>query len=264
VINADDKSAATLRELCKVEQLTYGIRDDGADYHVVDIRAEAAGTLMRLETPTGPCELWTPLIGEYSVYNIAAAATVTLRLGVPPETVSRALRGFRGVPGRLQRVDEGQGFQVVVDFAHTPNALRAVLTTLRPRTPGNLIVVFGHPGERDRQNRRDVAQTAAELADFLVLTYDDPYNEDPLAVLDQIEDAVRETGRRAPRDYQRFDTRPDGIAAALERAAPGDTVLIAGRGHLGYTVVRGQKSPLDDVDLARRALRRLRSAPGVG
>ncbi|MDP9371917.1 MAG: UDP-N-acetylmuramoyl-L-alanyl-D-glutamate--2,6-diaminopimelate ligase [Chloroflexota bacterium] len=257
VFNTDDPSSDVLRAVCPAEQIGYGI-DTMTDYRVTGFRSEPDGTTIQLDTPEGALELRSPLDGRFNVYNVAAASAVALRLGVPGEAVARALRGFSRVPGRLQRIDRGEPFQVFVDFAHTPNALSAVLATLRGRTTGRLIVVFGHPGERDPQNRRQIGEVASAQADFLVLTYDDPYDEDPKAVLDQIEGAVLATGRRPERDYLRVDDRPGAIAAALRLAAPGDTVLIAGRGHLEYTVVRGRKSPLSDVELARRELQRLR------
>ncbi len=262
VFNADDPSSDVLRAVCPTAQLEYGL-DRATDYRVRDYHPDGEGTALALDTPAGPFALWSPLAGRFNVYNVAAAAAVALRLGVPAEAVGRALRGFQRVPGRLQRVGDGEPFQVFVDFAHTPNALSAVLATLRDRTAGRLIVVFGHPGERDPQNRLQIGQVASAQADFLVLTYDDPYDEDPTAVLDQVEGAVLAAGRRPERDFLRIDDRQEAIATALRLAEPGDTVLIAGRGHLEYTVVRGRKSPLSDVEVARRELQRLREGVGA-
>ena len=260
VFNADDPNCCALRAGCRVEQLTYA-HDQEADYRLRSVENTDGGTAIGLDAPGGPVELWTPLVGRYNAYNVAAAATVGLRLGIPPAAVARGLAGFRGIAGRLQQIDEGQPFQVVVDFAHTPHALRTVLTTLRARTPGRLILVFGHPGGRDRQNRVDIARTAASMADLLILTSDDPYDEDPLGILAQLEGALREAGRHPDGDFMRIDERRAAIARAVELARPGDTILISGRGHLEYTIVRGQKSPLSDAVLAREALRRLSMTP---
>ena len=256
VLNADDPNHCALCAGCTVEQLTYA-HDAEADYRLRSVEHTEGGTQIDLDTPDGPVEVWTPLVGRYNAYNVAAASVVGLRLGIPPPAVARGLAEFRGVAGRLQQIEEGQPFQVVVDFAHTPHALRTVLTTLRAKTPGRLILVFGHPGGRDRQNRVDIARTAASLADLLILTSDDPYDEDPRGILAQLDGALREAGRQPGGDFLRIDERPAAIARAVELARPGDTVLISGRGHLAYTEIRGRKFPLSDAVLAREALQRL-------
>jgi UDP-N-acetylmuramoyl-L-alanyl-D-glutamate--2,6-diaminopimelate ligase len=258
VFNADDPSSALLRAVCPVEQLTYGT-DAGADYRAAGVALDGGGTAIELATPGGRHRLWMPLEGDFNVYNAAAASAVGLRLGVPAEAVERALRGFQRVPGRLQRIEGGGGFQVYVDFAHTPNALRAVLDTLRARTARRLILVFGHPGGRDFYNRPELGRVAAALADLVVLTADDPYDEDPQAILGQMEAGLLAAGRRPDDNFLRIDDRAEAIATALRLAGPGDTVLIAGRGHLDYTVVRGRKSPLSDVAIAQQELEKLRA-----
>lgn len=259
VFNADDENSALLRAACPVEQLTYGTAE-AADYRIGTFAFEQGGTTIELDTPAGRQRVWTPLEGDFNVYNATAATAVGLRLGIPPETVAGALRDFQHVPGRLQHIDDHSApFQVFVDFAHTPNALRAVLSTLRSRTSRRLILVFGHPGGRDFYNRPELGRVAAALADLVVLTADDPYDEDPQAILDQMEAGLLAAGRRPDDNFLRIDDRAEAIATALRQARPGDTVLIAGRGHLDYTVVRGQKSPLSDVAIARRELEKLRA-----
>jgi UDP-N-acetylmuramoyl-L-alanyl-D-glutamate--2,6-diaminopimelate ligase len=261
LLNADDPHSAAMAAACPVTVVTYGL-EQPAHYRVRRFGRSGEGMQVLLETPAGPVDLWSPLPGRFNVYNVAAAAAATLQLGVAPMVLTKALRTFTGVPGRLQPVVMGQPFQVFVDFAHTPNALGAVLAALRPRTRGRLIVVFGHPGGRDAHNRPVLGRVAASMADLLILTTDDPYDEDPEAILDQIEVGVRAAGRRPHRDFWRFPDRVEAIRAALRLAQPGDTVLIAGRGHERFTVVRGQRVPLDDVAVVEQTLRELAAESG--
>ena len=260
LFNADDPSSRLLRSVCAVEQTTYGL-DQEADYRVGSFQLQGTGTTFDLQTPLGCLEIGTPLVGRFNIYNAAAASAFALRLGIPADTVRRALRDFPGVPGRFQKIDLGQQFRVLVDFAHTPNALGAVLATLCPQTAGRLILVFGHPGGRDPDNRRALARVAAARADLLVLTNDDAYDEDPGSILDHIEAEVRAAGRRPNQDYLRIDDRRAAIALALRLAQPGDTVLIAGRGHLKYQIIGRQKIPLSDVEVARQELSTLLPMP---
>jgi UDP-N-acetylmuramoyl-L-alanyl-D-glutamate--2,6-diaminopimelate ligase len=255
VLNGDDENCDYFRSVCRVEKITYGL-DGNHDYRVSRVDLNDTGGVLWLDSSHGRLEIRTPLPGRHNAYNVAAACAVGLRLGIPADVVGRAVSDFPGVPGRLQAIDRGQPFKVFVDFAHTPNGLTAVLSTLRCQTSGRLIVVFGHPGGRDLGNRAALGRVAATLADVVVLTDDDPYDEDPRAILDAIEAEVLAAGRRPDDNYLRVEGREVGIWTALGMARPGDTVLIAGRGHLSHTVVGGQKMPLDDVEVAERALAR--------
>jgi UDP-N-acetylmuramoyl-L-alanyl-D-glutamate--2,6-diaminopimelate ligase len=196
----------------------------------------------------------SPLIGEHNVSNLLAAAATGLALGLPPETIAGALGGVRGVPGRFEQVEAGQPFLVVVDYAHTPDALERVLATARKLTRGRLAAVFGCGGDRDRTKRPLMGEIAARLADRVWVTSDNPRSERPAAIIDEILVGVR----RAITEGARWATEPDrrrAIAAALEWAREGDTVVIAGKGHETYQVIGAEVLDFDDRDVARQLLK---------
>jgi UDP-N-acetylmuramoyl-L-alanyl-D-glutamate--2,6-diaminopimelate ligase len=200
-------------------------------------------------------DVTVPLGGSFNVENSLAAATVCSELGVDDEAVVAALAGVRAVPGRLESIEVGQPFSVLVDFAHTPEGLVAVLTTLRESMPvsgsGRLIVVFGAGGDRDRDKRPEMGAVASRLADAVIVTSDNPRSEDP----DEIIDAII---RGVPADYRervtREPDRADAIAAAVGLAAPGDVVVIAGKGHESTQTIGAEVRSFDDRVVARAAL----------
>jgi UDP-N-acetylmuramoyl-L-alanyl-D-glutamate--2,6-diaminopimelate ligase len=154
----------------------------------------------------------------------------------------------------MQTVDCGQPFRVIVDFAHTPNGLQQALETLRAEGRGRLLVVFGHAGGRDRQNRPRLAEVAARLSDFFVISNDDVYDEDPQFIADELAAGARAAGAVKGRDFAVVLDRRAAFATVFARARTGDTVLLAGRGHVEHTVIRGKKVPFDDTAVARSLL----------
>jgi UDP-N-acetylmuramoyl-L-alanyl-D-glutamate--2,6-diaminopimelate ligase len=207
------------------------------------------GSSFRCETPDGELELRSPLPGLFNVQNVLGAVAAARSLDVPADTVVAALPSFGRVPGRFEPVDEGQDFGVLVDYAHTPEALENVLAAARQVTQGRLHVVFGAGGDRDRTKRPLMGAAARRLADRVLVTSDNPRSEEPEAIVDEImegagPDAERETDRRR------------AIALAIDTAEPGDVVVIAGKGHeQGQEFEDGRKEPFDDVGEARQALR---------
>jgi UDP-N-acetylmuramoyl-L-alanyl-D-glutamate--2,6-diaminopimelate ligase len=234
--------------------VTYAI-DDGADYRARDVRFDPAGSSFTCETPDGPLEIETRLPGLFNVQNSLAAIASARVLGVEPEAIKRGLAEADRVPGRFEPVDEGQEFTVLVDYAHTPEALENVLRAAREITSGRLHVVFGAGGDRDRAKRPLMGRAASELADRVIVTSDNPRSENPDAIVDEVlagtsGDAEREVDRRR------------AIALAVESAEAGDVLVIAGKGHeQGQEFEGGRKEPFDDVTVAREALR---EALGVG
>jgi UDP-N-acetylmuramoyl-L-alanyl-D-glutamate--2,6-diaminopimelate ligase len=220
-----------------------------ADYRASAVETDWAGTRFRLEGPGIELDLRSPLPGRFNVYNVTGAAVAALVLGVDPDAIAAAICGARPIPGRFEPVDEGQGFAVVVDYAHTPDSLDNLLRAARALVEGRLIVVFGCGGDRDRGKRPLMGEIAARRADVAIVTSDNPRSEDPEAI---IRDVLAGAGGSA----EAIVDRREAIGSAVEQARPGDVVVIAGKGHeQGQEFAGGRKLPFDDVAVAREALR---------
>ena len=253
VVNVDDDYGRRLAAELP-EAITYAI-DREADYRARDVRFDPAGSSFVCDTPDGPLELETRLPGLFNVQNALAAVAAVRSFGVEPETVRAALAEADRVPGRFEPVDEGQEFTVLVDYAHTPEALANVLRAAREITRGRLHVVFGAGGDRDRGKRPLMGRAVSELADRVIVTSDNPRSEDPDLIVDEVMEGVRG-------EAEREVDRRRAIARAVETAKAGDVVVIAGKGHeQGQEFADGRKEPFDDGTVAREALR---AALGVG
>ncbi|MBI2461914.1 MAG: UDP-N-acetylmuramoyl-L-alanyl-D-glutamate--2,6-diaminopimelate ligase [Candidatus Rokubacteria bacterium] len=250
VLNADDPVGAAWARTLRGRVLTFGL-GPGATIRAVRHTSDLGGIALEAETPAGPLALRSPLIGEHNVMNLLGAAAVGVALDLPPAEIARALGGVTAVPGRFERVDAGQEFLVVVDYAHTPDALRRVLETARPLTRGRLGVVFGCGGDRDRGKRPIMGRLAAELADRVWVTSDNPRSEPPEAIIEEI---VQGIVAPPAQGYTRKPERYDAIRDALGWARPGDTVVIAGKGHETYQLIAGRSLPFDDRAVAREIL----------
>ncbi|HEX2922934.1 MAG TPA: cyanophycin synthetase, partial [Chloroflexota bacterium] len=196
----------------------------------------------------------TRLSGRFNVYNWLAAAAVGIGQGASLEQIRIAMDRVDSVPGRLQRVVRGQPFSVVVDFAHTPQALRTIMGTLRAITEGKLFVLFGLAGERDPASRPAMGSLAAQMADFAIFTMDDPRFEDPMAIAGQIAEGAIAEGWREGEQFLKIADREEAIREALRRARPGDTVLLAGKGHERRQVIGADLVPWNDAEAASRIL----------
>jgi UDP-N-acetylmuramoyl-L-alanyl-D-glutamate--2,6-diaminopimelate ligase len=250
VINLDDpwgQQLATIPGL-RAGLLTYGLHV-GADVRAEALELSAHGSAFRVESPWGATDVRLPLLGRFNVSNALAAFAACGALGVAPAAMADALGGMGPVPGRLEPVPNRRGFQVFVDYAHTDDALRQVLVTLREVCRGRLIVVFGCGGNRDRTKRPAMGTVAEELADAVVLTSDNPRNEDPEAILAEIR-----AGMTGLRPCETIVHREQAIAHALGMARPGDLVLIAGKGHETYQEFDNTIVPFDDREVARQQL----------
>jgi len=262
VLNADDPASGYFRSLTRARVITYGIEKPG-DVRAAEIRPSDWGSRFRLVTPAGEEEVTLGLPGGFNVYNALAAAAVALSQGVAAVDIARGVASFPGVPGRLERIDEGQPFAVVVDFAHAPEALRRVLEFLRGSASGGrgrLIAVFGCIGERERPRRAGMGLAAGQLADFAILTNDNPFGEDPDGIIAEIAQGLREAGRHEGHHFVAIPDRREAIAHAFAMAVEGDIVLLAGKGHeqsitIGETVI-----PWDDRRVARELLQEMLSS----
>jgi len=246
VVNADDPYGARLAaELDDV--VTYGI--EAGDYRARNVSFDVSGAAFTVDTPEGELALGTRLPGLFNVQNALAALACAGVLGLETERVVSALGAAGRVPGRLEPIEEGQPFGVLVDYAHTPDSLENVLKAARQLTEGKLVVVFGAGGDRDRGKRALMGEVATRLSDRAIVTSDNPRSEDPEAIVDEI---VEGAGSAA----ERCTDRRRAIGRAIAEAGEGDVVVIAGKGHeQGQEFEGGRKEPFDDVAVAREALR---------
>lgn len=253
ILNQDDVSYEVLKPYCRVPILSYGIETPAA-VRAVDLRLEADQTRFRAVLPDGDIEIVTRLVGRFNVSNCLAAIAATCSLGVNPAQIAQALATVQGVTGRMERIDEGQPFTVIVDYAHTPDSLAKVLSILRPLTSGKLMAVFGSAGERDHQKRPIMGKIAAQSTDFFVITDEDPRDEDRQQILEDIAAGAQSAGKREGVDFLCIADRREAIASAFARARQGDTVLLAGKGHEQSIIMGTTKIPWDDRQVAREQL----------
>jgi UDP-N-acetylmuramoyl-L-alanyl-D-glutamate--2,6-diaminopimelate ligase len=276
VVNADDPCGVRLATEFR-HAVTFGL-DRAADVSCSSLSLALDGLRCEIRTPRGTLALASPLVGRPNAYNVLAAATTALALDLPFDAIERGVAALAHVPGRFQTVSgPADDIALVVDYAHTDDALRNLLETARPLTRGRLIVVFGCGGDRDRTKRPLMGAAAARLSDLAVLTSDNPRSEDPGAIIDDIVKGIAppdrpalragHTGSRdgAARWFVEVDRR-EAIFRAVAEARPGDMVLVAGKGHEKHQEIGGRVLPFDDVDTGAAALawRRERATAGAG
>src|SRR5579863_6896271 len=255
VTNQDDEYGAKLAEFSRKRSsvvLKYGW--DRGDLHAEKVEITTCGTRFDLITPAGKIAVFSALIGRVNVYNILAAAGAAYSRGCSAQAIAAGIDKLACVPGRFERVDCGQPFTVVVDYAHTDDALRNLTTLARELVSGakaRVLTVFGCGGDRDRKKRPLMGEAAGRGSDFVVLTSDNPRSEDPLAIINDAVVGLQRTGVK----YTVEADRRKAIALAIGEARPGDIVLLAGKGHEKVQVTRRGTAPFDDVEVAREALR---------
>jgi UDP-N-acetylmuramoyl-L-alanyl-D-glutamate--2,6-diaminopimelate ligase len=259
IVNVDDEYGRRLAEFSRrsSQVFTYGI--EAGDFHAEHLEMTPQGNNFALTTPDGLIELRSPLIGRVNVYNVLAACAAAYARGCTAEQIARGIAAMSRVPGRFERVDEAQPFAVVVDYAHTDDALKNLTRLARdfasrsPNGKGRVITVFGCGGDRDRTKRPKMARAAGEGSDFVVVTSDNPRSEDPEAIIAESVPALRESGVRFVAEVD----RRKAIALALAEARAGDIVLIAGKGHERTQTTREGIFPFDDFQVAAEELNRI-------
>lgn len=252
VINRDDPWGKKIVPLIRdAETLTYGLSEKSA-VRAEHVRPSSACTEFVLVTPQGRRKVELAHIGEHNIYNALAAAGAALASGIPLETIIEGLEKAPMVPGRLEKVDEGQNFTVVVDYAHTDDALKNITTALKDLKPTRLITVFGCGGDRDRSKRPIMGELATAMSDFVFVTSDNPRSEDPQKIALDIEVGIRRQHRN---NYQVVLDREQAIAAAIVMAQKGDIILIAGKGHETYQIIGDKQFHFNDTEVARKYLR---------
>jgi UDP-N-acetylmuramoyl-L-alanyl-D-glutamate--2,6-diaminopimelate ligase len=251
VVNLDDPYGRRLAgELGGGSATTFAV-DRPADYSARETSFTQSGARFVLASPDGDVPLHSRLPGRFNVANVLGAVAAVHRLGIPLERIAAALPEVEPVPGRFQPVDEGQPFAVLVDYAHTPDSLENVLRAARSLTAGRLICVFGCGGDRDRGKRPQMGRIAAELADAVIVTSDNPRSEEPDAIVAEVH-----AGAVGPAAVEALVDRRAAIDRGIGLAGPGDVVVIAGKGHeQGQEFAAGRKLPFDDVEVARAVLR---------
>ena len=252
VINIEDEYGVRLeRESRSAKKITYGI--DRGDFHATKVDIRNSGTRFDMVMGSETVPVFTAMLGRVNVYNALAAAAAAWSRGCSADEITRGIEARRSVPGRFERVDCGQPFQLVVDYAHTDAALRNVTVLARSLVgdKGRVITVFGCGGDRDRSKRPLMGEAAGRGSDFVVLTSDNPRSEDPNSIIKDAESGLEQTGARFTIELD----RRAAIARAIAEAKPGDIVVVAGKGHEKEQVTRAGATPFDDVEVAREALR---------
>jgi UDP-N-acetylmuramoyl-L-alanyl-D-glutamate--2,6-diaminopimelate ligase len=251
VINADDPYASRLEGLAE-RTLTYGLR--GAPEITTKKFALSFEALeFTAQTPAGKIEVRSPLVGRINVYNILAAIGAGIGLEVPNDQIEQGIANLKLVPGRFQRIDQGQPFLVVVDYAHTDDALRNLIATARELSPsGRIITLFGAGGDRDRSKRPLMGEAAGSLSDLAVLTSDNPRSEDPLRIINDVVVGLQKANAK----YRIEPDREKALYVAIDEARPGDIVLLAGKGHETGQVLKDRTIEFDDREKARQILQR--------
>jgi UDP-N-acetylmuramoyl-L-alanyl-D-glutamate--2,6-diaminopimelate ligase len=276
VVNRDDAVAPDIIGKTKAKVYTYGMSAQ-ADIHPKKAIGHGIGGLsFSVHTPIGDIAVESPLIGKHNVYNILAAIGAGLSQGISTETISRGIAAMKAVPGRMEKVDAGQCFGVIVDYAHTEDSLEKLLDAVREITTGKVITLFGCGGDRDRTKRPAMGAVAVDKSDLAIVTTDNPRTEDPQVIINEIESGMLSSGTRVASPaaartalpgktpYLVIPDRAEAIKTAIMLAAAGDVVVLAGKGHEDYQIIGDSKHHFDDREVAREAIGKRRQSSKCG
>lgn len=253
LVNLDDPWGRRIRDQIPGRCWGYGIAERG-EFYPKAMEIGPKGIKMTVQSPLGEMEIQSPLVGRYNVYNLLAAIGAGAALGLSRESIVSGVAAMTGVPGRFEKVDAGQPYLVIVDYAHTEDALDRLLQAVADLHPNRIITIFGCGGDRDRGKRPKMGAVSARLSDITVLTSDNPRSEPPLTIIQEIEAGLRSADPSA--DYQVLPNRREAIDRAIDLAEEGDAVVIAGKGHEDYQIIGAERLPFDDREVARAALER--------
>ena len=266
VLNQDDPQTPYFRSLTSVSAVLYGMGND-VDITIEKAQVSQEGIRGILKTPRGDIKFISSLLGRFNLYNIMAAVGAAICLDAPLEAIRSGIENFISVPGRMERIGQERNFTILVDYAHTPDALEKALLSLRELAPLRLITVFGCGGDRDRNKRPMMGEIAAQLSELVVITSDNPRTERPEAIIAEIEEGVKSAGLEKisfsesfyRKGYFTVVDRFEAIQAALHMARRGDIVLVAGKGHEDYQIIGKQRMPFDDREKIKEALNKIKS-----
>lgn len=250
VINVDDEYGLKLINKINCEFITYGIKND-AMVMARDIKVTSTGTTFKMSFRDEMVTINLKLPGKFNVYNALACAAAAIELGICPHTIKEGLESLKSVPGRSERISSNRGFTIIIDFAHTPDGIINILTTAREFTIGRLIVLFGCGGDRDKTKRPLMGKAAGELADFCIITSDNPRSEEPLKIIEDILPGLNETKC----DYVIIENRKYAIKYAIDNAKKDDVIVIAGKGHETYQIIKEEKLKFDEKEIVLEFLK---------
>ncbi len=248
IVNADDPASRWMETSASARIVRFGT-SSRAQYRIKKTGAAKDGMRIHLSTPSGEMELSTPLFGFFNAMNCTAAAAAALELKIKPADVFSGIKSLQRVPGRMESLKAPGGFTVIVDYAHTPDAIARVASAVRESTPSRLIIVFGCGGDRDRGKRPEMGKTASALADLVFVTSDNPRSEEPEAIIRDILGGIENKEK-----IRIVTDRREAIRDALQTASQGDSVIIAGKGHEDYQEIGGKRFPFQDMEIVREWL----------
>jgi len=254
VINLDDPEWEYFYKVSKGVRLTYSLKNKEADFYVKTCSQTDSGFKLELVTPAGDLDIDLRVLGDVNIYNALAAVASTFVSGTSLSKIKAGLESFSGVPGRLQQVDLGQNFKVIIDYAHTPFAFENLLRTVRKMTRGKIIFLFGCGGDRDRTKREIMGRIATDVADLVILTTDNPRSEDPKDIISEILKGISDRSK-----VEIILDRKEAIISALRRAKENDTVILAGKGHEDYQIIGKEKIHFSEREIVEEELRTLKS-----
>ncbi|MDO9464470.1 MAG: UDP-N-acetylmuramoyl-L-alanyl-D-glutamate--2,6-diaminopimelate ligase [bacterium] len=250
IINIDDPVSRRFFDVCQVDIITYGLNTNASVY-ATDIRSTLNGSCFKLRIGSESIEVKINLTGKYNIYNALAATSAALAFGLSLDEIKSGLESLKSVPGRFEKITTDAGFCIIVDYAHTPDGMKQVLSTARDLTPNRIITVFGCGGDRDRLKRPQMGRISSELSDYTIITSDNPRTEDPMKIIEEIIQGIKDTSSSA---LEIIPDRKSAIRRAIELAKENDLVMILGKGHETYQVLKDTVVPFDDRQVAKKYL----------
>ncbi len=250
VVNGDDAWGKKLLSQLPAGVLTYGI-EPGATVRVENFALNEKGIEASLIYPEGRLTISSPLLGKPNLYNILASVALALTLDLPLSAVKEGIASLKGVPGRFEKIENFLGLHIFVDYAHTDDALKNLLETVRELDPKRIILVFGAGGDRDKTKRPRMGEAAGTLSDWTIITSDNPRSEEPMAIISDIEKGIQKAGTK---NYQIIPDRREAIEQALSLGEKGDYILVAGKGHEDYQIIKDKITHFDDAEVIREIL----------
>lgn len=249
IINLDDSNAEEIMKQSSGKIITFGIEKE-ADFRAYEIRMDSKGIEFTVNIDNEKVRFKLTSIGRFNIYNALGAIAAAYYLGIPVETIKNALKRMKGVPGRVQSIESHLDFDILIDYAHAPDGLENVLKTIKEFAKGRIITVFGCGGDRDKSKRPVMGKIAGEYSDYCIITSDNPRTEDPEKIIEEIEVGIKETNC----SYVKVVDRREGIKKAMNVAQKDDIILIAGKGHENYQVLKNQVIHFDDVEEVKAIL----------